>query len=85
MQELLNKTIDKVSFKINIPILISIIVWVAIVTWWYFNLMSDMKAIQTGIVHIIARLDNDADLHKVIDMRLAEIEKKVIVLETKVK
>ena len=83
MHEIVSKTIDKISFKINIPILISIIVWVAIVLAWYFSLMNDMNMVKLGIVQIIEKQWQDIELHKLIDSRIKMIEDKVLIIETK--
>lgn len=45
MHDLVMKTVDKVSFKINIPILISIVVGTATIYWSYITILNKIESI----------------------------------------
>ena len=83
MHKLISDTIDKVSFKVNIPIMITIVSSVAVVLSWYFSLMNDMNMIKLGIAQIIEKQTQDMKVHVIIDDRLKNLEDKVLIIQTR--
>jgi cell division protein FtsL len=83
MHQLVQDTIDKVSFKINIPILVSIVVTVAIVACGYMKITTDLAGVQYGIAQILTKLSNNDTEHKILNDRINSIVERVIRIETK--
>lgn len=83
MHELVSKTIDKVSFKINIPILISIIVWLGVVINGYFNLTTNMTLLQIGQNMILEKLSSNDLEHKLYNDNINELKQEIAVMKAK--
>ena len=83
MQELVSKTIDKLSFRINIPIFLAICWGIWVVASGYFNLMSNMALLQAGQNSILAKLDNNTELHKLRDVKQNAFDVRLGKVETK--
>jgi len=83
MHELVQKTIDKVSFKINIWILMTIISSAFIVGGWYVKLTTDVATVQLWIAQILDKLSNNDTAHQVLNDKITVLDKRITILETK--
>ena len=82
------KTIDKIPFKMTLPVLVGVVIAVATILGGYYNLLSGIASVQVQVAKVYATVENgnsqnsidhQSMIHKMDDheARIRKLEEKI--------